>query len=465
MVILQADKKGVPASEYGLVFGVFELIVFIVCPIYGKYMGRIGNKRLLNFGLLTTGTAVISFGFLDKIEGHYPFIIMSFVIRIIEAIGSSAYFTTSGATLTNEFPENVSIIFAIMKIFFGVGFIIGPCIGGLLHEVGGYTLPFVVLGLNLYLAAIMVTILIPEDKKIKKASNSGKFKKMLAIPGVTMAALSLITASASIGFLQVLLQPHLNAQFAMRPIHVGFMFVIGGSFYALSAPFWGWVCDKRQNSKIVAIIGGILLAVGFALIGPAPFLSTKAKLWMVIVGLIFYGWGIGAKLVAAFSNALKYSVSHGFPNDMETYGLVSGIWNSGFAFGAFVGPSLAGVLYDHLKMRYSCLIVILVNLIMAVSSLIFVMCCDSSQIHPNEVNVEESVYPFMTNSMNSIPRRGNGSIIASLSEAPEKSETSPDSALIQNKIMPTSSETSSQLNGYGSTEKTSLLSGDGTNES
>lgn len=36
----------------------------------------------------------------------------------------------------------------------------------------------------------------------------------------------------------------------------------------------------------------------------------------------------------------------GFPNDIHTYGLLSGIWSSSFALGAFLGPSIAGVLYD-----------------------------------------------------------------------------------------------------------------------
>ena len=35
LFILQAEKKGASATEYGLVFGIFELVVFIISPIYG----------------------------------------------------------------------------------------------------------------------------------------------------------------------------------------------------------------------------------------------------------------------------------------------------------------------------------------------------------------------------------------------------------------------------------------------
>ena len=37
-------KKGANATEYGFVFGVFELVVFLVSPIYGQYLNRIGPK-------------------------------------------------------------------------------------------------------------------------------------------------------------------------------------------------------------------------------------------------------------------------------------------------------------------------------------------------------------------------------------------------------------------------------------
>lgn len=40
----EAEKKGATATEYGLVFGVFELVVFLISPIYGQYLNRIGPK-------------------------------------------------------------------------------------------------------------------------------------------------------------------------------------------------------------------------------------------------------------------------------------------------------------------------------------------------------------------------------------------------------------------------------------
>jgi len=51
------------------------------------------------------------FRFLDKVDGHYPFIILSFVIRIVEAMGNAAFLTASFAIIAMEFPDNVATTF------------------------------------------------------------------------------------------------------------------------------------------------------------------------------------------------------------------------------------------------------------------------------------------------------------------------------------------------------------------
>jgi hypothetical protein len=40
-VCLQAERKGATATEYGLVFGIFELVVFFISPIYGQHVSRL----------------------------------------------------------------------------------------------------------------------------------------------------------------------------------------------------------------------------------------------------------------------------------------------------------------------------------------------------------------------------------------------------------------------------------------
>lgn len=63
-------------------------------------------------------------------------------------------------------------------------------------------------------------------------------------------------------------------QFNLSPVVLGVMFVVNGGTYALTAPCWGWLVDKKINPKVATVIGSVLLIVGFCLVGPAPFLPT-----------------------------------------------------------------------------------------------------------------------------------------------------------------------------------------------
>lgn len=136
---LQAEKKGATATEYGLVFGIFELIVFLISPLYGQYLNQIGPRALFNGGIFTTGASAIVFGLLDKVEvsiiiralvplrktlidillkqGHTAFITLAFAVRIIEALGNAAFLTASFAIIAKEFPNNVSTTFVSIFCF------------------------------------------------------------------------------------------------------------------------------------------------------------------------------------------------------------------------------------------------------------------------------------------------------------------------------------------------------------
>uniref|UniRef100_A0A0A9WX84 MFS-type transporter C6orf192 n=1 Tax=Lygus hesperus TaxID=30085 RepID=A0A0A9WX84_LYGHE len=369
----EAERKGATATEYGLVFGIFELVVFLVSPFYGQHLNKIGPKFLFNGGIFTTGICAVLFGFLDKVEGHLPFIVLSFVIRIVEAMGNAAFLTASFAIIAKEFPDNVATTFASLETFFGLGLIVGPTVGGALYEIGGYTTPFVVLGSALFLSAVMTAFVLPDhaehdvDKK-----HDANLTSVLRIPGVLLAAGSIVVTSMSIGFLSATLEPHLR-QFKLSAMVLGLMFVINGGTYALTAPCWGWLCDKKMVPKLASLIGCVFIVIGFCLIGPAPFISDKTTLWVTIVGLVFHGLGIAALLVSSFTDALRTSIAHGFPNNLETYGLISGLWTSTFALGAFIGPSLAGILYDKWKFQWASMSIVILSIVIGMVVIAFLI--------------------------------------------------------------------------------------------
>ncbi|XP_076395815.1 MFS-type transporter SLC18B1 isoform X2 [Megachile rotundata] len=377
------------------------ICVSLQAPFYPQELHRIGPKLLFNGGILTTGTCAIFFGLLDKVNGHYPFIVLSFVIRIVEAMGNAAFLTASFAIIAKEFPDNVATTFASLETFFGLGLIVGPTVGGALYQVGGYTTPFVVLGSALFTTAVMTIFILPvHPNNNEETQNTGGVTKALKIPGVLIATASIIATSMSIGFLQATLEPHLR-QFDLSPVILGLMFVINGGTYAITAPAWGWLCDKYSHPKVATVAGCILVVVGFCLVGPAPFIPCQTTIWMTICGLVVHGLGMAAQLVASFTDALRTSIAYGFPNNLETYGLVSGLWTSTFALGAFIGPSVAGILLDNTGFRNGTMFIVMLHLIVGVIAAVFLSSCTRKRKPYTEVSANEDLRVPLTGSSES----------------------------------------------------------------
>ena len=77
----------------------------------------------------------------------------------------------------------------------------------------------------------------------------------------------------------------------------------------------------------------------FILTGPFKYFPFHKSLVTIIIGMTIHGFGLGASVVGGFSDAHKSAIKCGFPDTIDTYGLVSGLWTSVFAFGAFVGKT------------------------------------------------------------------------------------------------------------------------------
>ena len=77
--------------------------------------------------------------------------------------------------------------------------------------------------------------------------------------------------------------------------------------------------------------------------------------------------------MAAFSEAQKAVIRAGFPDNLTTYALVSSIWTSTFALGAFVGPTAAGSLYDAVGFRWSTLFTVAWNVLVGVAALALIL--------------------------------------------------------------------------------------------
>ncbi|KAA0200569.1 hypothetical protein HAZT_HAZT007637 [Hyalella azteca] len=178
-----------------------------------------------------------------------------------------------------------------------------------------------------------------------------------------------MSGSLSVGFLFSTLEPHIRP-WNLTPLEIGLIFVLDGFAYAVSAPIWGLLCDRCLPERAATTMGALTATVAFLLLGPSPILPIKNSIPLCICALVVHGLGFGAEFVATFSGMHKEAVEAGLPDDLTTYGLVSGLWNSSFALGAFIGPSIAGVMFDSVGFGWGTSIIALLHLFVAIVTIV-----------------------------------------------------------------------------------------------
>ncbi|XP_069110258.1 MFS-type transporter SLC18B1-like, partial [Argopecten irradians] len=264
----EAAKKGVSVTVVGLVFAVFEFVIFLSAPVFGNYITKIGSKFMFITGVMVCGVCAILFGLLDKCPDGNIFIIMCFLSRTIEALGASAYITASFAILSNEFPNHVATVIGSLETFSGIGLMIGPTIGSLLYEAGGYGVPFFTLGSILIVCALISAYAMP------RIDDSGSHNRMsmlnlLRSPLCVVTALCIVCGAYALGFFDPTYANRLKL-LGLTVIQIGLMFLIAPGLYAFIAPLWGWIGDTKKLPKTLMIIGNFTMAISFGLLGPSP---------------------------------------------------------------------------------------------------------------------------------------------------------------------------------------------------
>jgi len=121
-------------------------------------------------------------------------------------------------------------------------------------------------------------------------------------------------------------------------------------------------------------LGCGLDVLGYAIIGPLPFLPLETSLPLVVGALVLVGVGTSAKLVAAPVDALKEATGRrGLSDDMSTYGLVSAMYTASNSIAAFVGPSVGGFLLDNVGYRTGSYMIFGMDAILLVLVLLYML--------------------------------------------------------------------------------------------
>lgn len=299
-LIEQLTGEGISeASRYGgwLVF-CFAIMQFLFSPVLGGLSDKFGRRPVLLLSLLGLGLDYI-------LHAYAPSITWLFIGRLIAGVMGASITTATAYIADISTPEKRAQNFGLIGAAFGLGFIIGPVIGGLSAQWGA-NVPFLVAAaltiLNLlYGYFVLPESLLKENRRKfewKRANPIGSLKHLRKYPVVSGLIVSLVLIYIASHAVQSNWSYFTIYKFNWDAQMVGYSLAFVGILVSLVQGYLIRVINPKLGQNKSIYLGLFLYALGLVLFGIAW------KEWMMFVFLIPYCLGgiAGPALQGLISN-------------------------------------------------------------------------------------------------------------------------------------------------------------------
>ena len=322
-----AGNNPIDAASYVGWFGtIWACMQFFSSPLMGALSDRFGRRPVLLLSAFGLGIDYI-------IMALAPNLTWLFIGRILTGITAASFSTASAYIADVTPPDKRSAAYGIYGATFGLGFILGPALGGYLGDIG-LRYPFwVAAGLTLANACYGFFVL-PESlpKEVRKpfrwsrANPQGSLNLLRSVPGLLPMAISLFTYQLAHSVFSSVFVLYTDSRFKWTPGQVGQALAIVGILNfivqgALIRPLIGILGERMM--VFIGLIGGI---IGFTAYG----IVDKGEMFMAST-VLFCTMGF-------FSAAIQGLMSKRM--DPSTQGQLSGANSSLNGIAGMIGPIL-----------------------------------------------------------------------------------------------------------------------------
>jgi MFS transporter, DHA1 family, tetracycline resistance protein len=325
------------AEIYGAAFTLFAAMQFFASPVLGALSDRFGRRPVILLSNVGLGLEYV-------VMALAPNIVWLLVGRVLSGV-TSASITAAGAYVADVTPERERAAgFAMLGTAFGVGFVLGPAVGGLLGTLGP-RVPFWVAGALSLLNAAYGLVVLPESlPPERRAPMAWPRAHPVGALGIVRGR-PVLRRLASMMFLRHVAHAALPSTFvlyatyrygwdaktvglALAGVGVGSLVVQG----ALVAPF------VRRFGEARALLWGLAFgAAGFATYGLAP---TGAVFCVGIVLLSLWGlsWAASQGLMTREVDATEQGRLQGLDGSLRGIADLIGPGLFTFTFAQFIAP-------------------------------------------------------------------------------------------------------------------------------
>src|SRR4051812_3506265 len=158
-----AREYGASGTTVGMVVGIYSIMQFFFAPVWGRMSDRIGRRPVILISLTASCAGYFLFAFSRSLT-------LLFLSRIVAGAGGANIGTAQAYIADKTTPENRAKGMGIIGAAFGMGFILGPPLSGILshlgtkHGMAGNLLPGVMAG-SLSLIALLIAFFVLGESK------------------------------------------------------------------------------------------------------------------------------------------------------------------------------------------------------------------------------------------------------------------------------------------------------------
>jgi MFS family permease len=331
----------------GIAFVSFSVMQFIATPLLGRLSDLTGRRPVLWMSLLGSALGYLMLALTSRFE-------WVLAARILDGITGGNISVAQAAMADVSAPEERSKALGMIGAAFGLGFVIGPALAGILSgsalgqsllETRGWHLPFfVAAGLSL-LASGLVLLWMPEtltpelrEKAKGRESQGHALSRALKRPGMPHLLAIALLAMSGFAMMEGTFSLMANARFQFGQREVGWLFAYIGILITLYQGGLVRVVAKRIPERAAMALGLAAMAASLY------FLPVTAWMWPFLLVMIPMAWGSGMNSTATYALASRLTPA-------EEQGGVFGVMNAMQGLGRIVGPFVGTYVFARLGYR------------------------------------------------------------------------------------------------------------------
>ncbi|HSM03418.1 MAG TPA: MFS transporter [Longimicrobiales bacterium] len=332
---LYADGFGASGAMVGLLVTVYSVAQFFMAPLWGRLSDRFGRKPILVLGLLGSALAYLVFAWSRNLT-------WLFASRILAGIGGATIPVAEAYIADVTPPERRAGNMGLIGAAFGLGFTIGPALGGVLagvsFEAPGYLAAALCL-VNALVAATLIRETLPRARReaLRPLAAAGHpvvaMARALRLPDLRRVLVLYFLFTVAFAVIQPTLSLFGQARFGLDDREVGYLFAFLG---LVSAVVQGGLVRRlvpRFGEVRLIRLSGVPFVLGLTLLAVAPSLPIL----LLALGILAVGYGGALPPVLGL-------VSRVAPDHVQ--GGVLGVGQSVGSLARIVGPLAAGFAFD-----------------------------------------------------------------------------------------------------------------------